>query len=511
MSRAAAKPAEPPPSSFEELAGPEADFEVFQTVEDVYRPTERSILSRALRSFLDRAKITISELLHFPNHLRRLKQAFQVVREAIRSIVRRQSASRPVDAQTRTAEMEELFEQLVSTESPAVDAEMPVAVLETPADFDALVLRSSELRHGEREVLRQLAVRLTRFQDWPEKIAFLVMLDQGVADREAQRLLDQVLGEMLSSTAATATLFATARTPYDHLLALVALCRRTPPAATVSARPEVTALLALAGIRPHPECRRGLEENIVQQLVAPEALASPALEEELRSVHHLLETLSDKVDPVGGKRAQAALDQRLARIATRDAVAEVVRGRQGLANRLQLLLEIRRLLGASIAARQVEELIDEQLALRDFESRLLADEDPLKPATPEQQLGLIAGLHASTLAAGLARKRAIDLAARLNHLQLDTLSRTRLFVTIDRQATGPDKKVLEMVRLCQSGVLFASGLEAARKIICQHIRKPSTMVALLAAIPGESKADRMQAVNRLLQTAGVTPALCTGH
>lgn len=84
-------------------------------VDDLYKFESRVVAGRLLRLFLDKHRITVSELLHGWSYARRLDEQGGLLRAAIAAVARWQCDNLGVDAKERTRAINEFVEQVLNS------------------------------------------------------------------------------------------------------------------------------------------------------------------------------------------------------------------------------------------------------------------------------------------------------------------------------------------------------------------------------------------------------------
>lgn len=84
---------------------------ICRQVEDLYKFESRVVAGRLLRLFLDKHRITVSELLHGWSYARRLEEQGGLLRAAVAAVARWQCDNLGVDAKERTRAINEFVEQ----------------------------------------------------------------------------------------------------------------------------------------------------------------------------------------------------------------------------------------------------------------------------------------------------------------------------------------------------------------------------------------------------------------
>lgn len=248
---------------------------VCRQLDELYKFEARVVASRLLRVFLDKQRITVSELLHGWSYARRLDEQGGLLRAAVAATARWQAENLGVDAKERTRVLNELIEQALARLRVYNAGRKNLAPLEW-GDLDRC-RRCVALDVGEGEGdFFFMAQVVDGLQGAGGLLAKLEMLldpwEEAGTERTAQ-LLESIIADALGSVETLRELLG--RQPHlaAGLAALADLLFGRPPA--FDGAPLAPALLRIGRMAADgraPQCRAMLIERIRGSLAGDQPL-----------------------------------------------------------------------------------------------------------------------------------------------------------------------------------------------------------------------------------------------
>lgn len=492
---AAAAP--PPPPKPARASGPRPCV----GVDDVYAPEARALLGSLLRPVLEQFVITPSELLHLAKHQSRVESAGNALRSVLEKLAQMQAPELGQPVPQRLRALQDLL-TLVMLRSREVEKQPATPIRPGSAAAALAQLRRPESGPpGDYAALRALSELLAGVRTWTEKLEMLLGLADELSSVPERRLIDRLIAETLMSQAAQEAVFGRKLSAGARIEDLLALRQGDAPS-TGGRAPSLPAqrLAALLAGGRQEEIKASIETLILHELAGRDQMASPELVTEMRATHEILGRLRQGDEIVGGNRALALIDRRMARLLQQDAVVEHLRGHQTLGEKLIALFQLRAVTFGPNNKLLVENFIRRYFTLDDFGRRMIGGE-----GSPILKLKTMASLHRAVVRSTLPHEHKVHYAALVSRLQMIFVERTKLFATLDRRSPDCAKKALHVITLCLEGTFIpGDNLERAKSVIRHYLRQQDFMKRYLGQAPREKHGDMVKLLRQRMAQLGLS-------
>jgi len=166
------------------------------TIADYYGAQSRSSVNRLLRSYLEKAVITPTELMHSHRELKRLQGADALFPSAVDRIATLQAKAADADARARRDEIFKHVDTMAARARKADTADLPRL---GDGGFGTVVRKVGAGEDGDFLSLVVLARELLQARNWLAKLERLTKLALADDDRHAIALLDGVIADVLGA------------------------------------------------------------------------------------------------------------------------------------------------------------------------------------------------------------------------------------------------------------------------------------------------------------------------
>lgn len=338
-----------------------------QSAEDFYTAAARDNIGRLCHRFLDENALTPTELLHSPRHQQSLSNQptfVSILQQADRAMGRKGALNALVNDVAR------LTRERLKSDGPA---EL------RPQNFALEVRRLLQTRGdaGRFHVEAALTQHIQAGRSFAEKARLLLDLAEATDESDAVGFVDRILGEMMRSDSAAASLSGDA--PFAALVDLLT----TLVAADKTLEEEAPAVLrrigALLRRSPMPVLQDGLAVALRRELAKPDhfTIASvgdlsgvEAVQREVLALATLAARLRVGDGFCGGEKTEAALLRRGALLVNEDTLHEIIKGRSFI-QKLRTLFLLQKMPLPATAERAVVACILQFFESREFAGRLL--------------------------------------------------------------------------------------------------------------------------------------------
>lgn len=467
-----------------------------QTVEDFFAPRARDSIGRHCQRFLDDNALTPTELLHSSRHQQTLSNQpsfVGILQQAERACQRKGDLTALVNEVARVVR-----ERLKAETLPELK----------PRTFSLAIERLLQTDSVNGRFLAEAAItaELQPCRTFLEKAKLLLELAGSTLDADALSLIDRVLGELVRSEAAIASL--TGDAPFARTIDLIVTLVAADRPLDEEAPAVIVALKTLLGRAPMPTVMDGLMISFRRELVKPvrftiasagDLYGIESVQREVQALAALSDRLRSGEGFFGGERTELALQRRSALLVNEDTLPEIVRG-QSFIQKLRTLFALEKMPLPPTSQRALTKYLLQFFNGREFAGRLLDcwkdRADKLKGLAEVQRL---------VLDSGLGEEDREYLADQIDELQSTFLRTQRVLMPLTSRVEPTPDKVVEIVKLAADGAFCRgrSALAAARALYRQVHRPRFVRAFLLAAPGGRERAARAAWLRSALGTVGV--------
>jgi hypothetical protein len=333
---------------------------------DALSDPARALLFLVAKPHLESARLTTTELVFDPREQRKLLNAGTRYQEYIQRIA-------VLQGKTVKAPVTERVKDLLGvTDGAAKLVEASLKRLPADGSIDAEKLDEAVAEGAEGFVVAgaMLALWLSLKPDWTGKAELCAHLFKGAKAPYSVALLDRTLAELLTLEAASAALGV----GYDNALATLRMCLALAgePVASGETTPLIRALVAARGARVTPALDLATRDRLRAALASPASFAKRDPAGEMKMARGLRARIAALPLLAGDSAISEELARRFARMVAPESLEPVLAREQGVARKLQLLLQLHTELDDPGARRSLESAIANWLAYRDFKDEFFA-------------------------------------------------------------------------------------------------------------------------------------------
>ncbi len=294
-------------------------FPVCETILDFTTRDAARGFGAVFREFLDKQNCTAVEMLHSPQHQRKLADQSNFLRAGIYALAGAQTQAGLPGQAERSKKLEALFDKLISHTRNAL-AEKTMPSMET-GGFDSMVerIKARYTQPGDARfyIFFQVAKHLIQMPSYAAKLDFALKLLTQRQHAENDALLDELAASCLDSSQLIQDVLGHRANLSDALTALAELSNgKLEIPATPQTDPLLVSLNSLLGQNRLPLCADTLWERIQTNLTSKALLAKndPKKEWQLtRNLNHKLLSLAppdykEAIDHAGRMRMERVRD-----------------------------------------------------------------------------------------------------------------------------------------------------------------------------------------------------------
>jgi CheY-like chemotaxis protein len=484
-----------------------------QGPDDLYGLPARDIIGSVARRFLDENALTATEVLHSVRHqaaIMNVAGRAGMVQQAERLLAERLLAERlpagRLPAERLPAErtgppLAQLVEEAARlTRQRLKDLALPEL---TPASYPGFAADAQQAG-GRFAIDAGLTAHLTALRSLPEKIQALLALATHALDADAMAPIDRLLGEMLRSETAMATIVGLQ--PFATTVEWLASTAVGDEELPEEAPAELRALQALVRRQPMPGMVEGLMVSFRRELRRPERF-NPVNPGDLFGIETIqLEALSlsgyagrlrDGEAFRGGPRTEAALQRRMGLLINEETIPQVLKGRSFI-NRLRLLFMIQRMPLSATSAAAVNTYLGQYFDGRDLAGRLL---DCWKERA--EKLRGLAEVQKMVCDSTFPLDVRTVMAGQVDDIQSGFIRTQRLLAPLAGSEEPMAEIVVDLIKLAGEGA-FCQGKSrnAVAKLLHRHVHRPGFIRSFLLGGEGGFK-ERLQRTQWLREALAV--------
>lgn len=474
--------------------------------DDLYSYHARATLSRLLREFLARNKITITELIHRADCLETLEATGSVYQHAVQKVAVAQAASTAVPVQQIIKSLNDLATKAIHRVYR--DAKRNYFPHAKVGEFGALADKLAGESDGSYVFNGTLARHLADGQSWHEKLVMLLaVMQEAPAGGPGHRLLlgavDNLVAEILAGSAALRDLIGESENLGQAMLVLVGLfLGDVSPGGDTSAG---LASLAEKFAEDHlPKARIAIANRIIAELKSTRRLCPASLFDELTLLRRIANrlVLGDR-SYMSHENLIAAFTLRSRRLVAQDSINEYIGQITAPDAKFERLLQVEENIIGADNKRQLANSLQQILASKAFEAHFLTGQAPVM-----MRLKRLAELQACVRRSNFQDNHRVEFADTLDQIANDVESRGKVLKALYDNLPGPAERALAILKLCANGALTEGRMTAkARDIILATLRQPGFLTGYLAKTRSTEAGNSERAIVELVQmldSAGIS-------
>lgn len=471
---------------------------------DYYAAQSRSVMNRIFRSYLDKAFLTPTELIHNYRELKRIQDQDTLVPQAVDRVSSLQVRDTDQDARARREEIHTQIDRMSTRARRAEGIKLP----KINGKFHALRAQAAALAEKEADAdylsLVALSNELVSTRNWVGKLERLCTLATDETEAESLRLLDGVIADVLGSTVIN-ELLGWQPGLGQAIISMLDLAEGRL-VAEKSEAPQVVAMLnPLFGRGALPESRLSLLDRAHRQLRSPNPLYRSDPTKELESLGKVIERLLGNDGLLLGAETAEALTTRYTRMVEeggatgrRLAIGGVYRA---MPDRASGLIYLAQLAETEYAAEHMDDMA--QCAQSAFNARTLGDLTQRTLPTKERMLRATAAFRVvanSPLPEALRTRITNHIDAVLERYLIDE----KVIERLDHHESPLRDRAIRLVQFCAANVLpEGKAMNRARGRIIDLLRQPNFDAHFIEGMTDPVQAQKsLRDFHQLLVKAG---------
>jgi hypothetical protein len=474
--------------------------------EDLYTRHARATLTRLLRSYLTRHKLTTIELIHRADCLEKLESSGTTFQHAVQKIAVAQAASSGKPVQQIIKALNELATKAVGrVHRDSRRGHFPTV---KNGGFGALADKLASTTDGIYVFNAALARHLAPCTSWDEKLVALLAITSEAPDSGPGRALlldavDNVAAEILGSSAALHELLGERENLGQALMILVHLFLGI--LSEEEAQRDVLTLLAehFTGDG-MPNARGAIASRIIAELKSTKRLCPQSRLDELRMLRKIANTLS-----LGGARHLsqetliAGFTLRSRRLIAAEAIADYLADVSTPDDKLDRLLRVEEGITGGENKRHLGSAVQQIVSTPAFETYFVDNSSPAMA-----RLRRLAELQARVQRSHFPDHQRQGFADRLDQIAQDVESRGRVLKSLLDNNAGPAARALAILKLCAGNVLTEGLSVKARELVLANLAQPGFLAGYIAQAKAGTEVltpeGAMADLLAMLQHAGIS-------
>lgn len=466
--------------------------------DDLYSYHARATLTRLLRDFLARQKITITELIHRADCLETLEATGTTYQHAVQKIAVAQAASTAMPVQQIIKSLNELSSKAISRVYR--DARRNYFPLTKAGGFGALANKLATASDGSYVFNGALARHLAASKSWHEKLLMLLaVMEEAPAEGPGRTLhlgaIDNLAAEILSGSAALHELIGESENLGQAMLVLVNLFLGTAPDAD-DCREGLVALTEQFAADGLPNARIAIGNRIIAELKSTRRLCPNSLVDELTLLRRIANrlVLGDR-SYMSHENLIAAFTLRSRRLVATDSITEFLAELPAPDAKIERLLQIEENIIGAENKRQLGTHVQQILSSTAFEAYFVTTQVPVM-----QRLRRLAELQARVRRSNFQDNQRQEFADWLDRIANEVEQRSKVLKALHDNLPGPVERALAILKLCMNGALTEGRVTAkARDIVLSSLGQPGFLAGYLAKARSADAKDPERAMAELIE------------
>ncbi len=477
--------------------------------DDLYSYHARATLTRLLRDFLARQKITITELMHRADCLETLEATGTTYQHAVQKVAVAQASSTTMPVQQIIKTLNDLATKAINRVYR--DARRNYFPATKAGEFGALAEKRAQDGDGAYVFNAALALHLAPCKSWNEKLlALLAVMGEAPADGPGRTLLlgsiDTIIAEILGGSAALHELIGESENLGQALTVLVGLFLGDLGTQDEH-RKGLSALAAQFSAGGLPSARTAIANRIIAELKSTRRLCPTSLLDEMT----LLRRTANKLvlgDPryLSHENLIAAFTLRSRRLVAHEAIAEYLAELVLPDAKIERLLLIEENIIGAENKRQLGTVMQQIVSSAAFQEHFLTGTTPVMA-----RLKRLAELQARVRRSNFQDNQRQEFADWLDRVANEVEQRGKVLKSLQDNLSGPVECALAILKLCSNNMLTEGRLSAkAREFVLISLGQPGFLAGYLALAKTNAGAEghdperAMSDLVALLNRAGIS-------
>jgi hypothetical protein len=473
--------------------------------EDLYSQHARATLTRLLRDYLARQKITATELIHRADCLDKLEASGTTLQHAVQKVAVAQASSSETPVQQLIKALNDLMGKAVARVQR--DGKRGYFPAVKPGDFGALALKLADERDGLYVFNGALVRHLAKCSTWDEKLRSLLALMPDAPKNGAGRTLfvsaiDAIATEIVDIPSALQEMIDEGGNPGVALTVLVDLFLGTLNANEKNRRGLIALAHQFAGDE-LPQARIAIANRIIAELKSGRRLCPASRLDELA----LLRKTGNRLvlaDPryLRHDNLVAAFMLRSRRLVSNEAIQEYLKGLVTPDEKVERLLVVEDDIVGAANKKQIGLILQQTVVSPAFATHFVNNHAPVM-----SRLRKLGELQARVRRSNLRDDLREQLSDCLDRVASEVESRGKVFKLLQENLSEPAERALAVLKLCMSNTLTEGRVRSkARDMVLFTLAEPGFLKAYLArSKEGEAPEHAISELVELLQLAGIPP------
>jgi hypothetical protein len=447
--------------------------------DDLYSYHARATLSRLLRDFLARQKVTITELIHRADCLETLEATGTTYQFAVQKIAVAQAGSTSVPVQQIMKNLNELATKAIHRVYR--DARRNYFPLTNAGGFGPLAEKLAVEGDGSYVFNGALARHLAASNGWNDKLVMLLaVMHEAPVEGPGRVLLlgavDNLVAEILAGSAALHELIGESDDLGQAMTVLVELFLGQIPQGE-DIRAGLVALTEQFAADGLPKARIAIGNRIIAELKSTRRLRPASLIDELTLLRRIANrlVLCDR-KYMSHEDLIAAFTLRSRRIVAHDSIAEYVGDLAAPDAKIERLLQIEENIIGAENKRQLGGTLQQILTSTAFEAHFQSNQTPVM-----MRLKRLAELQARVRRSSFQDNQREIFADWLDRVANEVDQRSKALRALHDNLPGPVERALAILKLCASGALTEGRMTTkARDIVLLSLGQPGFLAGYLS-------------------------------
>jgi len=474
--------------------------------EDLYSSHARATMTRLLRDFLSKHKITVTELIHRADSLEKLEAAGTIFQHAVQKVAVAQAQSSTVPVQQIIKAINELSAKAISRVYR--DTRRDYFPTVKAGGFAALAGKLAGESDGIYIFNGALARYLKPCASWNDKLLTLIAIAQDAPNDGAGRTLllgavDAIAAEIVGSSVALHELIGESESLGQALFLLVDLFLGTLMAEEEH-RAGLVALAELFAADGLPVTRAAIASRIVAELKSGRRLCPASRLDELATLRKVANSLVlGDARYLSHENLIAAFMLRSRRLVSNESISEYLSALSAPDDKVERLLHIEDHIIGADNKKQLGLVLRQILCSVDFADYFVANSMPVMA-----RLHRLADLQARMRRSGFRDDMREEFVDCLDRVASEVEQRGKVLKSLQDYLREPAERAIAILKLCTNNVLTEGRVRGrARDMVLATLAQPGFLAGYLARAKDHASdpAQAMSELAEMLELAGIPP------
>lgn len=477
--------------------------------DDLYSYHARATLTRLLKDFLARQKITITELIHRADCLEKLEATGTTFQHAVQKMAVAQASSTQMPVQQIIKSLNDLSTKAINRVYR--DVRRNYFPLTKPGGFGPLAAKLASESDGSYVFNGALARHLAASKSWHEKLVMLLgVMREAPAEEPGCTLflgaIDNLVAEILGGSAALHDLIGESDNLGQAMSVLVDLFLGNMRAEE-GRREGLVALTEQFAANGLPNARIAIANRIIAELKSTRRLCPASLLEELTLLRKIANrlVLADR-SYMSHEDLIAAFTLRSRRLVAHDSLGEYLADATAPDTKVERLLMMEENIIGAENKRQLGGSLQQILSSTAFEAHFVSAHSPVM-----MRLKRLAELQARVRRSNFQDNQRHEFADWLDRIANEVEQRCKALKALHDNLPSPVERALALLKLCENGALTEGRVTAkARELVLATLAQPGFLAGYLAKMRGSAGASNgdpehaMSELLKMLHSAGIS-------